>query len=560
MIAALVAQGASVAAICREAGVTRSAVRHFKATGGKSTPPGRQPFFSRAEEELLVRFIKLQAVVGCGLTRVDFLRWVGEYVAVLSSERQSTARAYFGGKLTPGVAFYRLFMCRWPGLREYRVGTIEQGRAGNARPDVVSLWYAGLRVLFRDLKINHAHQLWNMDETHVKAREVLQEARSTIIGPSGLQKPEVIMAAIGFGAAACTAAFTVSPAGIVAPHFVVVSGSASGHAYVKVADDKGERKVVLASRLNDSAMVVRRDPPGFDKQIFDLWADHIVGILSNIYPKDNKLVLVDGAKVHLSVPGILTLMKAGVTVVAQPSKLSHLIQALDNKATFGSFQPAIRRHVQSRSGSCVSSGGHFSVLDLMDCVKLAADDAFSPAHLAAAFAAVGVWPLDPTKFPVDEFSKGADKPLKAVDLKVLTDRVAPVARKALNTPTIVQGTLSTAGKPTALTAPDVLAALQRQEKEKRDKEEEREKNRKVTAAQAAVKKAKKTGRDAAAEKSRLAKAWGVVCAAAVEEARYRLAKENPSPRKRLLRARAARQRSRVPERVPAGTGASSQSC
>ena len=476
MIAALVAQGACVAAICREAGVTRSAVRHFKATGGKSTPPGRQPFFSRAEEELLVRFIKLQAVVGCGLTRVGFLRWVGEYVEVLSSERQSTARAYFCGKLTPGVAFYRLFMRRWPGLREYRVGTLEQGRAGNARPDVIALWYAGLRVLFRDLKINRAHQLWNMDETHVKAREVLQEARSTIIGPAGLRKPEVIMAAIGSGAAACTAALTVSPAGIVAPHFVVVSGSASGHAYVKVVDDKGERKVVLASRLNDSAMVVRRDPPGSDKQIFDIWADHIAGFLSNIYPRDNKFVLVDGAKVHLSVPGILTLMKAVVTEVAEPSKLSHLIQALDNNAAFGSFQPAIRRHVRSRSGSCVSSGGHFSVLYPMDCVKLA----FSPAHLAAAVAAVGTWPLDPTKSPVEEINEGADKPLKAVDLKVLADRVAPVARKALNTPTMVQGTLSTAGKPTALTAPDVWR--QRQENAKHDKEEGLENSRQERAA------------------------------------------------------------------------------
>jgi len=85
MIAALVVQGASVAIICREAGVTRSAVRNFNATGGKSTSPGRQPFFSQAEEELLVRFIKLQAVLGCGLTRVGFLRGVEEYVAVLSS-------------------------------------------------------------------------------------------------------------------------------------------------------------------------------------------------------------------------------------------------------------------------------------------------------------------------------------------------------------------------------------------------------------------------------------------------------------------------------------------
>jgi len=64
----------------------------------------------------------------------------------------------------------------------------------------------------------------------------------------------------------------------------------------------------------------------------------------------------------------------------------------------------------------------------------------------------------------------------------------------------------------------------------------------------------------AAEKARLAKAWGAVWAAAVEEARYRLAKEISSPRKLPLRARAARQRSRVPAREPAGLGVSSQSC
>ena len=317
---------------------------------------------------------------------------------------------------------------------------------------------------------------------------------------------------------------------------------------------------MLASRLNDSAMVARRDQPGFDKQSSEVCADHIAGFLSNMYPKDNKLVLVDGAKVHLSVPGIITLMKAGATVVAEPSKLSHLLQALDNKAAFGSFHPAIRRHVRSRSGSCVSSGGHFSVLYPMDCVKLASDDAFSPAHLAAAFAAVGAWPPDPTKFPVEEFNEGADKPLKAVDLKVLADRVAPVARKALNTPTIVQGTLSTAGKPTALTAPDVLAELQRQVNAKRDKEEGLEKSRQERAARVGVNKAKKAERDSAAKKARLAKAWGAVCAAAVEEARYSLAQEYPSPQKLLLRARAARQRSRVPAQVPAGLGASWQFC
>jgi len=115
---------------------------------GQVNPSGRQPFFSRAEEKLLVRFIKLQAVVGCGLTRVGFLRWVGEYVALLSFGRQSTARAYFSGKLTPGVAFYRLFMRRWPGLQEYRVGTLEQGHFLCACPRLALLGCLLSRIHF----------------------------------------------------------------------------------------------------------------------------------------------------------------------------------------------------------------------------------------------------------------------------------------------------------------------------------------------------------------------------------------------------------------------------
>jgi len=80
---------------------------------------------------------------------------------------------------------------------------------------VLTKWFAGLRLIYRDLNIVQPRQLWNMDETHVKARELLLEARSTIIGPRGLRKPEVVMATIGSGAAACTAAFAISPAGMV---------------------------------------------------------------------------------------------------------------------------------------------------------------------------------------------------------------------------------------------------------------------------------------------------------------------------------------------------------
>jgi len=45
-----------------------------------------------------------------------------------------------------------------------------------------------------------------------------------------MRKPEVIIPSIGLGAAACTAAVTVSAGGLLAPLFLVVEGEAKGHA------------------------------------------------------------------------------------------------------------------------------------------------------------------------------------------------------------------------------------------------------------------------------------------------------------------------------------------
>lgn len=46
---------------------------------------------------------------------------------------------------------------------------------------------------------------------------------------------------------------------------------------------------------------------------------------SNYYPKEPKLLSVDGAKVHFSVSGLQALVNANIHVIAEPSKLSHLI-------------------------------------------------------------------------------------------------------------------------------------------------------------------------------------------------------------------------------------------
>jgi len=58
----------------------------------------------------------------------------------------------------------------------YRVRTLEQSRAERARPVVLFRWFAGILLMYRDPNIVQPLQLWNMDETHVKDRDVVDPA------------------------------------------------------------------------------------------------------------------------------------------------------------------------------------------------------------------------------------------------------------------------------------------------------------------------------------------------------------------------------------------------
>jgi len=134
-------------------------------------------------------------------------------------------------------------------------------------------------------------------------------------------------------AVACTAAFCVSAAGVVVPHFVVVEVQAAGHAFVtETAADGSRTKRVLSSFLNDGAVVWRPSPPGFDKAVFDVWASTFAQYARFNFPDEKITLSRDGAKVHLSMAGLLTLSRARVHVVAEPSKVSHVLQALDNRS------------------------------------------------------------------------------------------------------------------------------------------------------------------------------------------------------------------------------------
>lgn len=174
-----------------------------------------------------------------------------------------------------------------------------------------------------------------MDETHVKARDSAGKGRIGIImmiRPVNLRKPEVIMPDSLSGAGACTAVFTVSAAGRLAPHVVVVEGATPGHATVRVTQPRGQvDTVVLASFLNDSALVWRRTPRTI-RHSFGGGLPERFGARSAAESPWFGHMGVDGATVHLSPKGLITLLRSKTHVISEPSKMSHICKHLRTPA------------------------------------------------------------------------------------------------------------------------------------------------------------------------------------------------------------------------------------
>jgi len=150
--------------------------------------------------------------------------------------------------------------------------------------------------------------------------------------------------------------------------------------------------------------------------------------------------------------------------------------------------------------------------------------------------------LDLTKVPTEDLSKEENRVVLDVNLELLLPRLTPVVRKDLLCPTIMQGTLSTAGRATVFTAPEMLAALQLPDVDKLKKQQEQEVSRRERKATVAANEAEKAERAAAQERTQLARVWRLVSEEAAEEGRHRLNRVYLSPRKLVLRERSSTQR------------------
>lgn len=94
---------------------------------------------------------------------------------------------------------------------------------------------------------------------------------------------------------------------------------------------------------------------------------------------------------------------------------------------------------------------------MIGCMHQAAYASLTMKPLQSAFQWVGVWPLYPSMINLEEISKGATLPVESLDLEKLVARLIPGVIKKNKKAVIANGTMSTVGRTTVLSAEDLVA-------------------------------------------------------------------------------------------------------
>ena len=448
----------SVKRLMDATGASRSNVRTWLRNDGEEVKLGRLTFFSAEEEDVIAAYMAAWTKVGDLLTFYLASVLLRQYIADVG--RKEEAERLFGGDGMPGRTFIRLFLGRHPQLRRVQPFALEGVRAEVATPEAVAKFIAAFRLVCREFSITRAEQVWNTDESMIKAEELMEGAGAAVVTDNPASRAEFVIPSVQNGAEAASLVATVCADGTGLPLFVVVAGSGGRLPFAEIENEDGSKsRKPLAGYLDGGAEVHRREKPGFDVQLWDMYADFAARHMSKRCPGDWKVLLMDGCTMHASPVGLRVLKASKVVVLMFPSHLSHVLQALDKdpflktkcdgRKTMRALLPTIPR--------C----SKFHLVHLMQVMNRAAFTGLSSVNIINGFRKTGTWPIDPSVIDVGRLTKGkgAQYAARKVDLEQLALRLGPEARRDMREPAISFGSISTRGRAIEATSDGMLTAM-----------------------------------------------------------------------------------------------------
>jgi len=314
----------SVKRLMDATGAPQSNVRTWLRNDGEEVKLGRPTFFSAEEEDVIAAYMAAWTRVGDLLTFYLASVLLRQYIADVG--RKAEAERLFGGDGMPGRTFIRLFLGRHPQLCRVQPVALEGVRAEAATPEAVAKFFAAFRLVCREFSITRAEQVWNTDESMIKAEELMEGAGTAVVTDNPASRAEFGIPSVQNGAEAASLVATVCAGGTGLPLFVVVAGSGGRLPFAEIEKEDGSKsRKPLAGYLDGGAEVHRREKPGFDVQLWDMYADFAARHMSKRCLGDWKVLLMDGCTVHASPVGMRVLKASKVVVLMFPSHLPHVL-------------------------------------------------------------------------------------------------------------------------------------------------------------------------------------------------------------------------------------------
>ncbi|OSX70866.1 hypothetical protein BU14_0647s0005 [Porphyra umbilicalis] len=226
-----------------------------------------------------------------------------------------------------------------------------------------------------------------------------------------------------------------------------------------VQDNGYKIRKPLAGYLDEGAEVHRREKPGFDGPLWEVFASFAARHVGKLCSREWKVLLMDRCRVHASHVDLRVLKASKVVVLMIPSHLSHIPQALD-KDTFLKTKSDARSGMRSLLAT-IPRHATFNLVYLMGVIRRAAFTGLSSVYVISGFQKTGTWPIDPSVVNIDRLvkGKGAANVVRTVYLEQLALRLGPEPRRDMREPVISFGSISTRGRAIEATSDAMLEAM-----------------------------------------------------------------------------------------------------
>lgn len=360
----------SLRRVALEYGLPPQTLRDAVPRGGPAKRPGPSTILTAEEENEIVGYCLNMQKLGFGLTKPAVNTMIMEIL------RNNPRPHSFKDK--PGKALWERFMRDHKELSFRVPQELTAARAAKSNPLVIQNHFAELQRIIRDNNLS-AERIWNMDESGFSVSSRLQKV---LAQKNSRQVHKIATRNSIEHLSVCP---TISAAGAFIPPLLIYKGS-------------NVRQDLLSGASVPSGTVAAFTDTGYmHESVFRMYIEHFI---KSIPPQRPAMLMLDGHACHIDLISINLCRDNDILLYVLPSNTTHVLQPseIPFKKLKLEFDKAADR-CRAENGPRVITKYRFAGV-----FGEVFYETYTPAAIRKAYAATGIWPLNPSVIKDDRMA------------------------------------------------------------------------------------------------------------------------------------------------------------